>query len=205
MPVAVPDSIELSVCSELFGENVCNIFQFVVNSVNGIVTLFEFLETYRDLILPVQSALQSSALEVVELKSVNLTNELDFATLGVSNFGDILTASVSSAVAAAIKLNVDTRETRPGGKRLAGIPVADVSTNIYTPNAVDMDNYLSALSTAIIVSGALPGASATFIPQIIGRDPITHKYDLSRRQPISTATVRNTVTTQVSRGAGRGV
>jgi hypothetical protein len=205
MTLEIGDLLELSVRQTLLGEQCFNIYQYVCSGLVGDVHLLNFLQEVRDTMIPEQVALQSQDVNVDELRAENLSNGLDFSVLGVDIDGTIAVPSMPSATAAAFKLEVATRETRPGSKRLCGLSEDDVTGNLWAPAAPDLTAYLAQLESWIVAEGDDPPDNATFIMQIIGRDPITKQYDLDRRQHVSNVSVRGTVTTQTSRRAGRGI
>lgn len=102
--------------------------------------------------------------------------------------------------AVGVRLNVPTRATRPGQKRLLGINESDQSTGQLTPAAVAAAQAWgdAAVQTVTLLS---PAPLVVLTPVVVSRN---EDGSAGSYQNMTSATVRDQVTTQNSRKSWRG-
>lgn len=192
------DILEIKLCQEMLGQEVCVVFGLRVDVTAGGISLEDLLEEISIDLGALMNAFQSGFVSNKEVRGLNLTTGLLEAVVPWPGSGTVGGQVLPSFVAASIKLNRTTRITRPGGKRLAGIAEEMQDQGILNLDAFnkmqdvadwfgDSHDYLTPL-----------GGTATVTPVIIGRGA-DGAYDLSRINVISSGVARGRLTTQNSR------
>lgn len=208
MALLAGDIVQLSMNGTLFGETCSNVFFYECLQNAGVATLGHVCALFGIDIGDTWLPLVSEDYDLVDIRADNLTNLLDFYVYGITGSGGTISPSASSAVAGSLALQVETRLTRPGSKRMAGIPEVDIAANIWTPDGTDIGVLLTALSAELDLNDLGSPVDCQLQPVIVGRFPIEHedagKIDVSRFQPVVSADFRSLITTQTSRRAGRG-
>lgn len=193
------DLVSVTVEQELLGEDIINVFYFLYEVTVLGATLFDLIEDFRTNIWTYIRAGQTSELATVNLVGRNLTNGVDIEELPGIQVGLDVGAGppMPTYVAAGYRLNVGSLETRPGGKRFAGVGETRVDDNEYIAGgtvATDIEEKLALISG---VTGTVIG-SGLIHPIVIGRD-VLGALDLLRFQPVTTAAVATSIRSQVSR------
>lgn len=208
MALVEGDIVMITMNGTLFGERCSNVWFYECTDNTGNANLLQVAQEFRALVWQAWIDLTSEDYKRVNVKIDNLTNGLDFADLPVAGDGLVLSPACSSAVAGGFTLSVSTRLTRPGSKRMAGIPEVTVADNLWTPEQADMNILTSAMLNELDLDNLNPAVACMMNPIVVGRFPITHedagKIDISRFQSITGIHVSATVTTQTSRRPGRG-
>lgn len=203
MPVA-GDVFRITMCAELFEQQVCNVFYYIVAAWTGNVSLEDVLNEFIDTVIdPVRQA-QSNSLVYQDL-SIADTNQPEVffeMPLTVAGIG-AASPSLPSYAAFGFKLVRTDRSTRNGAKRFAGVPEAAVTGNaIVSPTATVYTNIETALAANLVVTGT-GGGAATLNPCIVRFSPLD-PYQISELNLVSEAQIQPNATTQNSRKPGRG-
>lgn len=209
MALLANDIVQVSMNGTLFGETISNIFYYECIANVGDATLGHVCALFGiEMVLP-WLPLVSEDYEVIDIRGDNITNELDFYVHGVTGNGGTLSPSASSAVAGSLSLQVETRLTRPGSKRMGGIPEVDITDNRWFPDATDEAALIVAIVADLDLLDLGTPVDCQLRPVVVGRFPITHQdagqLDVSRFQQVVGVTFRHPITTQTSRRPGRGV
>lgn len=141
-----------------------------------------------------------------ELQSVlyeNLTNGLEFAEYVDPTVGGQSGQSMPSFVAIKVRLNRNTKLTRNGAKRIAGIPEARVADNLQSLAANSISNIEAFYGGSVFFNDvANPPDQYTMGTVIVGRTlnaQGVYELDLTRVNDVSSAAVDPFVTTQNTR------
>ncbi len=204
MAISIGDLIRFTVFQTLYSENIQNIWYYEVNNMNGVAGLSNLVTAFIDDLISDWTPVVTEDVIFDRLLAENLTNGLDFEDVGLDFTGDLALVAANSATAVSMKLNVSTRETRPGGKRISGIPEDRISGNTFIKTVEAWNVFEAGVGLGISWVDSPPDNSIFAAPMVIGTDPITKKLDLERFQRINNGDVRSTVTTQASRRAGHG-
>jgi len=203
-----PDSIiQLKFFQELLGQQVLNVQYYVVVSETGAVTsLSGFAEAAYNLYTTTLDDLQSNQLiyRRVELYEVNGI-EFDIYTPDVAETGNVGGEIMSSFNAISIRQVRNSRATRHGYKRLAGVSETIVANGQLTPTAFEAANIAGDIlfhEPQTWVSVNEPTRSILVLPIIWGgNDPA---YPLGRFSTVDAIVVNPWVSTQNTRKVGRG-
>ena len=195
------DVIAIKVEQELLGEEVLNIFYFLYELGIIGVTLVDLLSEFKLAVWDLVRIGQHPDVSTINMQAQNLTNGVDVDDLPLSDIGVDTTGGdvLPSSTAAGYVLNVGSRETRPGGKRIAGISDARVTDNAYDAGGTISADIEDAFAVSLDVSGLIIG-EGVLIPYVVGRD-LLGIIDLNRIQPIASAAVSALIRTQTSRRA----
>lgn len=200
----VNDILKVTMCAELFSEQVCNVFFYVVKVWTGNADLSDVANNFISQVINPIRAIQSSSLEYQQVAVENVTDGLEFVEVSYVQTGSVGgTPALPSYVAATFKLGRTTKITRNGSKRFAGITEADVidnNTNFLTSQTDPIEAALAA-DLDVVVSSVSEG---TLGPVIVGRDVLGH-LDLARINAVSFGLLSQNISSQVSRKAGQGV
>lgn len=149
-------------------------------------------------IISVLRTIQSGSLDHTEQVIYNLTDGVSIDNVNDTRSGlDIVGQNSPSFVSIGLKKVVDTRVTRPGAIRIAGIKQDNYNGNIleasFLADCNTVGDFLG--DTQTIDDGA--GNIVTFEPVVIGRT-LTGAYDLTKINPVFTFALPR-ITTQNSR------
>lgn len=209
MALLVGDIVMLTINSTLFTETMSNVFFYECTDNEDEATLGQMAEVFRISVLNEWVELLSEDVTFTSIRMDNLTNELDFSVLDLAEVGLTLSPSASSAVAGAISLTVSSKLTRPGSKRIGGIPEVYVGDNLWVPVTADIDAFLVALVDDLEGEDLDPAVVCLLNPVVVGRflitEPDTGMIDISRFQSITGAIAKDAITTQTSRRPNRGI
>lgn len=203
MPTA-GDVFRITSCAELFGQQVCNVFYYLVAAWTGAVSLEDVIDEFIDSILDPTRVVQSSSVvynnvSLVDAMTPSVAFEKPFTDAGLYT----TTAAMPSYVAFGVKLVRDTPVTRNGSKRIAGVCEGQIVGNDVTSLPAGAQAAIEAAYAAdLSVTGSV-GGSATLIPVIVRFSPLD-PYQVVEANPITEAQFKTTVTTQNSRKVGHG-
>lgn len=195
--VAVGDVMRFKMCGELFSQQICNLFYYVVGKWTGNLDLDDVSVVFSEDVMQKMADFQTEDLLWNRVIIDDVTNGIDFSDLTYAILGAITTSpALPSYVAASVTLHRTTRLTREGGKRIPGITEDQVLDNDMVTNAPRDVSWIDACTTDL---RDLPVAiDFRFDPVIVGRLP-GGGLDLTRVNPISSATVSSLVSTQNTR------
>lgn len=209
MALVSGDIVQLTQNGTLFGETLSNVFYYECINNIGLGTLGHVCAMFGLAVSQPWRELVSEDWDLVDIRGDNVSNGLDFYVHGIQGAGLTLSPSTSSAVAGALSLQVETRLTRPGSKRMGGIPEVYVADNLWSPVIADEDDLTAALIAELDLNDLTTPVDCQLVPVVVGRYPITHQdagqLDITRFQPIVGVNFRSTITTQTSRRPGRGI
>lgn len=200
---SVGDLIRITACSNLFSQQVCNVFYYVVAIWTGTIDIDDVLEKWNeDIAIPIGPNL-SSQLTPGTLKWENVDNPAETVTITGGFAGSAAGDAMPSFVAVSIRLYGETALTRSGWKRLPGIGEGNVANGeLGTLVVAEFDDWAATSLVAPFVSDT-PGDFA-LEPVIVGRNP-DGSLNLAAVNPIVSAQTQNRVSTQNTRKVGRGV
>lgn len=197
MPFLPQDIVKIELRQEYLGEEIVNtIFYRIAEVVAGAVVQTVW-NTLIDALLDAIEALQSTSLSHVEQVVDNLTDGVSTALITDTRNGTSSGLDVAAFVAAGWKKSVDSKITRPGSFRLAGLIESQIEGNNLTSTMT------SACETAGLFLGGTQivddgtGNIVTFEPVVVGR-ALDGSFDLARINSISTFNLPR-LTTQNSR------
>lgn len=198
------DVFRITMCAELFGQDVCNVFHYIVAAWTGNVSLEDVIDDFVTTVVTPVKAMQSSSLVYTMISIADaMSPEVYFEKPYTSAGGATSTPSLPSYAAVGFKLVRTDRTTRNGFKRFAGVIEGDVTANALTnPNLSGWTAIETALAADLTVSGS-GGGAATLAPAIVRMSPLD-PYQVSEVNLVSSAEVNANVTTQNSRKVGRG-
>jgi hypothetical protein len=196
----VNDVVRIKMCAEMFGQEICNVFYYLVSVWTGNADFDDvansFLGNVRD---PIQ-ALQDEDLTYQELVIDNVTNGVDFLILPLTGSGTRTNVeALPSFNALTFGLVRTTKLTRNGSKRLGGFSEDQISGNDVTMSGAAQAQLKNALSA--FLQDQSPAVEYQLKPIIVGRNP-NGSLDLTRINLVSGIT-NPTVSTQNSRKATR--
>lgn len=130
------DLIRITDFQSYLGQQVLNVFYYRIVPVGGIADsgYLEMLEWFADDVITPVSMFQSDYLRHTNVTLENLTNGVDIRDLTTDIYGDITTADTTvtpSYVSLGFIMQRESRVTRNGYKRFAGVPEISVSGNTY--------------------------------------------------------------------------
>lgn len=211
MSIPVGNLVEFAVGGEIYGQTWMNTWHYKAVIWPGGVTAEQAAEAYWDHVKTTYRALFSSdfANAFLFVKSRDMDdNTGDYASYGVPLGERIGTRTPPSGdpappfLAAGVRLNVGTRVTRPGQKRIAGMYDADTNTGYLASGYVTLVDNLMAVAANGVVLGA-PAATVSLDPVVVRRSPSTGLP--TAHQVITSYTVSAVTTSQNTRKIGRGI
>lgn len=196
----VGDIIQVTMCSEIFDQDVCNVFYYAVGVWTGNVSITDFLADWLATGHASWKAVQSDELRYTGAIWNNLTDPLEQASYveAASLVGDRTAEALPPYTAFSVVLNRTDQSTRQGYKRIGG------ATEDLQADGVNI--VAGATKTAVqnFAAGSYTDASDIDLdPVIVGRLP-NGSLDLSRINPVTGAVFQDNLTTQSSRKFGRG-
>lgn len=208
MAIGVSSIIQARLFQRMEGSEILNVQHYIITAMETLADdLADYAEPMFNLWENTVSGLQHSSItwERCELYEVN---GLDFGIYAAPTPipGALSGEVLPSFVAVKVQQVRQTRRTRHGWKRFAGIPEANVNGDTLTPTyRQNFQNAMNALfpTTITLDSVEFPETrSITFQPIIWGgNDP---EYFEGRYSAIANVVVSNIVTTQNTRKRGRG-
>ncbi len=143
--------------------------------------------------------IQHTSVVYISIRAKNVTGDLaDFVRTPTTSAGTLVGLPLSSFIAAGIRLNRTTKETRNGQKRFCGATEEAMAVQSWDPT------YLTVLETlGLALVAPITTVGGIFNPVIARQDPIIPTNWTTN--PVQSHTVRSTVTSQVSRKAGSGI
>lgn len=200
----VGDVFRITLCAEMFSQDVCNVFFYTVAFWTGNVTLEEVLDEFIATVVEPVRAVQSNSVVYTEVSIADAMDpavyfEMPYTSVGAESGA----AGMPSYVAYGFKLVRTDRTTRNGYKRFAGVTENQVTgNNIVTPGAAAFTDIEDGLAADLAVTGG-GGGTATLAPAIVRMSPLD-PYQVSEVNLVSAAEMAVYVTTQNSRKVGRG-
>lgn len=210
MALGVGSLAEVTVTGKFNAQVWMNVFQYELIVFPSGVTAAQVGEGFWNHVKatwrPMVAATQASAFLAVKVR------ELDSATGEYGEFGvpageQAGTQAVSGSdtvppfVAAAVRLAVNTRVTRPGQKRFGGLIDTNVNDGLLTTGYITLLNNLLNVLTVDLVLGA-PAATVTLRPVVVKKDATTGLPVAYQR--VRGYVVNTFASSQVSRKVGRG-
>lgn len=156
MAAAINDVLRFTDIQTLLGETALNVYFYKVNVITGLGG--DYLDTlgawFRDTVLPPIVALQVTGLEHTELFMENLTNGIDiehfvtgYPVVGEQAGGVELPPFVTYS----FQLLRETRSTRNGAKRIAGVSSANVNDGVYVGDPAEITAVEDVLGADIVI------------------------------------------------------
>lgn len=201
MALADGDIIRITDKQSLSGQDILNVFFYVVDILVAGVTLADLITEFKDQIVEIIRDVQAIELNHARLIAENLTNGIDIDSSTINLVGTDTTGGtvLPSYVAGSYRLFVDDKTTRRGSKRIGGIGEDRVSQDNYDPDLTANALVNAALSANIEVAH-IPSGDATFTPIVVGRDEFGD-LELGRFSVVTSAASSETISSQVSRKA----
>lgn len=203
MPTA-GDVFRITSCAELFDQQVCNVFYYLVAAWTGNVSLEDVIDEFIATVLDAVNDIQSSSLVYSNVALADaMTPSVAFEKPYTAAGAYATSPSLPSYAAFGFKLVRSTPVTRNGSKRFAGVCEDQVTGNDITSlPAGSQATIEAALAANLEVTGTVDG-SATLIPVIVRFSPLD-PYQVVEANPITEAQMKVAVTTQNSRKVGHG-
>lgn len=198
------DILRLTSCANLFDQRVCNVFYYTVSVWTGNTSIPDAVTSLFDFLF--DGALSALTDELVwdEVVYNNLLQPAEDQFVSLSKAGtDTTFAALSPFDAASIRLFGANALTRSGYKRIAGITEGTVANGgvIESGVATTLQGLADRMASTFDDSG---GTDVEFLPVIVGRTP-AGQPDLSRVNPVQSASLQPNKTTQNTRKRGRGI
>lgn len=193
----VGDILRITSCGNLFDQQVCNVFYYLVSVWTGNADFQDVVDVFETVILDQIAVNTVDDYVVNEVKVENLDDPAEQTTAVVNVPGDLTDTPLPSYVAATIKLVRTTAATRHGSKRIAGIGETYVVDNNISPS-----NFMSDVATVLAAELDF-GSDFTLDPVIVGRNT-DGTLNLAVINPVSDAEVSQFISTQNSRKPGHG-
>lgn len=184
------------------GEQVLNVYFYRVVPAGTITIWDPIVDYFVDEVVPAVCGIQHAALTHTELFFENLTNGLDILSvpLTTGNVGLVSSGDASPPfVSYGFQLLRESRATRHGYKRIAGVPEVNISSGEVVSGAMPYVNAVADVLPADILIGLLPG----FEPVIV-KHPISVPLTDPVYASIGGCNFRG-IGTQNTRKFGRGV
>jgi len=198
------DVFRITLCADLFGQDVCNIFHYIVAAWTGNVSLEDVIDEFIDAVVTKIDDIQSNSV-VYQMVSIAdaMSPEVYFEKPYTVTASGTTSPSLPSYAAYGFKLVRTDRTTRNGYKRFAGVGEEQVSGNdVVSPSGAGYTALETALAADLAVTGS-GGGSATLAPAIVRMSPLD-PYQVSEVNLVSAAELNPIITTQNSRKVGRG-
>lgn len=195
--ITLGDILKITAFSTYLSQICLNVYYYEVNLANDLMSEGFALFNWNQDILANISAAQVEGVAYYRVLLEVLNDPLRYADIGTGVTGDIIDSGEPSAMAYSVKLTCNTRLTRPGGKRITGVPELWTTGNDVIAGAVEiaiMENAMIALWDMDTQSPDLN----TAVPVVVGRLP-EGGYDLTKINPISQAITAVAMTTQATR------
>jgi hypothetical protein len=210
MAISVGALLEVSVSGEVFSNAIYNVWQYEVTTSVPTITAEQVAEAWwanvKTNYRAVPTSTYTGLFRLVRVRELNApTGAFGAYGIPIAERGGTRSPGSSSDIlpifnAAAVRMNVGTRVTRPGQKRFCGLNEDDQTNGQLQTAAVSAVNTLMTQMIASMTLGA-PAATMTLKP-IICRKDVTGAVVAS--QPVTSFTVNTFVSSQVSRKIGRG-
>lgn len=197
------DLFAVKFCQKLYGQDVCMVWTITTENPSGPFDLNEFLEKLRDYIGPIINGAQVGSISNNNIAIENLTDGVSFSEVAWTGAGLVVGVGMPSFVAAGIRLNRGNKTTRNGYKRVPGMAEDIITGGVFDGSFIttSLTPLATAFSTATVLT-ASGGETVQVAPVIIGRNAAG--FDLTRVQPVVSATINPNATTQNSRKVGSG-
>lgn len=150
---------------------------------------------------------QATALQYERLLIENMSNGIEFLDAAYVDTGLNASPTLPSSVAIGVKQLRETKVTRNGSKRIAGVPEGQVSGNDVSFSAGVIAAVEAFYGAAMLIGDGTAVNDALLEPVIVGRTldgSGVYQIDLSKINPVVGAVFRTTVSTQNTRKPGSG-
>lgn len=170
MALALNDIVQIKASGSYLGTTALNVFFYQVIELGIGTDLTDVLEVFGGDVISTVQEIQHNAFVWNEYSAANLTNELDIASITVSDAGAIGGEAMPPFVAINFRLTRETRLTRNGSKRFGGMAEAFVNYNTW---ATGYDAAVAAVGVALESNLDVEGESSItrLKPVIVGRNP----------------------------------
>lgn len=196
--ITLGDFLRFTIEQTMLNQRLLNVFYYQVMEWTGNANYEDVVSDFLNNVVGSLIKVQHEFLTHTGLRIENLTNGLDDISIGYNIPGTYNeTPVMPSFVAYSLKLNVSTKTTRPGGKRIAGVAEGLVANNVQTLSPGQVADLEFACETALSIDEPNLG-DGQLRPVIVGRTPLG-VIDLTRTQPVSNAVVNDVISSQVSR------
>lgn len=200
----IGDIVQFTFVHTLLGQQIVNvgmwqITDITVDPLNNALFVNAMSEDYIDNVMP----LLVSDLQLQEVRYDNLTDGITFAVDSTTANGGTIGAPLPAFNALNIRLNRQTKVTRNGSKRVAGLTEANTEDGIciMTSNELQTIADFWGEPKSLPIDGMV-GDDVNMTPVIVGRTPNingVYEIDLNKVNFVTSATTNNIVTSQVSR------
>jgi len=203
MPAAAGDLIRITDKQTYLGQQVLNVYFYRVSDTTPLIGdyLQTFSDSFQDVVLADVVPLQLAALEHTSLYIENISNGVDILedTTGFPISGDVETGSgMPPYVSYGFQLVRESRVTRNGYKRFAGVPETFTSNGVYDGNPT----LIAALEDAL--GSDFQAGIATYAAPVIPKRPIAVPVGTYEYADISSGLFKG-IGTQNTRKFGRGI
>lgn len=204
MTLAINDIVRMKCFQTMQGVDLLNVYylQFVgVDS--GTPNLLEFTESWAEFMNDNVWSFLSTGLTVDRVLAENLTDGVSLTDLSTTYVGTSAGDAMPAFNAISVTMNRQTKATRNGSKRIAGLPEAYQNSGTLSLPASLVTGINDTHGTAVIFDdlneGALKQWSANNV--IVGRTLVGGVYveDLTRINGVLAPAIKSKVASQVSR------
>jgi len=210
MGIGAASLIEVSLEMLADNQQTMNVYQYRVSSYTGSAGAPEIAEAWWNHVLTTYRALvvttTTRIFNEVTVRELNAPTGA-LATWGIPAAEEDGTRSAGSLgsflatfMAVGVRLNVGTRVTRPGQKRIWGLTEGDVAGNNISATYIGLVEDLMDVALSTITLGA-PAALVELTPIVCRKDSTGA---VTASQDVMSYTINPLVTSQVSRKVGRG-
>lgn len=209
MAVVTGDILRFTMIQELLGETCINVdFRRYVDVGGSGNTYEELLSEYVTDFTNEVGVIQSVLLNYNLCRVENLSNGIEFAEQSITDSGLWTGEVLPSAVAVTVKLNRETKITRNGSKRIAGIGETAVIGNDVQYGASTIAQVETFFGDDIDIGDGTTVNDALLEPYIIGRTlnaSGVYELDLNKQNPVTSATLNLKISSQNSRKPQKGI
>lgn len=199
--MAINNILQLMWNQQWFSQVCRNVFHYRVSTLTGVVEYEEVASRFRAAVTSTYIPLAATNHKTTGQRIDNLTNGLDMFVTEYTELGTAAGEAAPPFTAWSAKLIRQTKLTRDGYKRLAGIVESSMQDGVLTSAAVTAYTTWLGNVSPLNVTGAAGTAVLTL--GILGRND-DGTFDLGRFQIPSSIIVVPRITSQVSRKIGRG-
>lgn len=198
---SVGDVIRIRGCQVLLGESLCNVFYYVVSIWTGNLTLDDVLDEFRAVVVSILTGKQTNDLEWTDMNADNLNDPDEFVERPITQFGSSIDQTMPAYVAFGVQLVRTTKQTRHGGKRLAGFGEEHWVDGVFTPEAATVISVEAACSAVLDIDPG--GGDQIFMEPVIVGTGILGQPDPARINLVKQAVLRRDTTQNSRKGYTR--
>lgn len=193
---SVGDVIRVRGCQTLLGETLCNVFYYVVAVWTGNLDLDDFLDEFRATVLWDIANKQCNDLTWTDINADNLNDPDEFVERPITQPGLVEGDVMPAYIAFGCQLVRTTKQTRHGGKRIAGMAANNWTDGVFAPLTATTDAIEDALEASIDIDPG--GGNVILAHPVIVKTGLLGQPDPSVTNLVKQAIVRRD-TTQNSR------